>query len=213
MTTYHEAKKIHDSGTSEVQPGSHSLDRLAEDLGLNSLSLNPTSTEQGIQTVEQEYHKYISAEQDRFECNPFKYWEVRFIYYLYQHEWLDINGPLKIERNLFPTVFLMAMDYLPIQASLVPCEHVFSSSAKTDTKKCNRIGPVLMEALQMLKFSLKKLHLNFTEGWQMDYNSILHQDDPDIVDVGQGQNLNIMTIKSIVDKEDTTYASQVVVYN
>lgn len=107
----------------------------------------------------------------------------------------------------------MAMDYLPIQASSVPCERVFSSSAETDTKKRNHIGPVLMEALQMLKFSLKKSRLNFTEGWQMDYNSILHQDDPDIVDVGQGQNLNITTIKSIVDKEDTTYASQVVVYN
>jgi hAT family C-terminal dimerisation region len=50
------------------------------------------------------------------------------------------------------------MDYLPIQASAVPCEWVFSSSAETDTKKRNRIRPELMEAIQVLKFALKKSH-------------------------------------------------------
>jgi hypothetical protein len=54
------------------------------------------------------------------------------------------------------------MDYLPIQASAVPCERAFSSSAETDTKRRNRIRPELMEALQVLKFALKKSRLNFT---------------------------------------------------
>jgi hypothetical protein len=54
------------------------------------------------------------------------------------------------------------MDYLPVQASSVPSERVFSSSAETDTKKRNRIKPELMEALQILKFALKKERLNFT---------------------------------------------------
>jgi hypothetical protein len=58
------------------------------------------------------------------------------------------------------------MDYLPIQASAVPCERVFSSSAETDTKKRNRIKPELMEALQILKFSLKKTRLDFTSHLQ-----------------------------------------------
>jgi len=59
----------------------------------------------------------------------------------------------------------MAMDYLPIQASAVPCECIFSSSAETDTKRRNHISPPLMEALQMLKFHLKKECLNFTATW------------------------------------------------
>ena len=59
----------------------------------------------------------------------------------------------------------MAMDYLPIQVSAVPCERVFSSSAETGTKKRNHISPLLMEALQMLKFCLKKDRLNFLAGW------------------------------------------------
>ena len=57
------------------------------------------------------------------------------------------------------------MDYLPIQASSVPCERVFSSSAETMTKRRNRISPILMEALQMTKFFLKQERLDFTCGW------------------------------------------------
>jgi hypothetical protein len=57
------------------------------------------------------------------------------------------------------------MDYLLIQATSVACERVFSSAKETDTAKRNRISPVLMEALQLLKFSLKKQRLNFMEGW------------------------------------------------
>ena len=57
------------------------------------------------------------------------------------------------------------MDYLPIQATSVPCEHMFSSAKETDTKKQNRMSPLLMEALQLLKFSLKKERLNFMDGW------------------------------------------------
>jgi hypothetical protein len=72
----------------------------------------------------------------------------------------------------------MAMDFLPIQATAVPCERVFSSSAETDTKRRNRINPQLMEALQMLKFKLKKNRLNFTAGWITEEKE-LKEDDPD----------------------------------
>jgi hypothetical protein len=57
------------------------------------------------------------------------------------------------------------MDYLVIQVMSMPCECVFSSAKETDTAKQNKISLVLMEALQLLKFSLKKQCLNFMEGW------------------------------------------------
>src|SRR5260370_32077671 len=75
-------------------------------------------------------------------------------------------GTIQINKVEFQTLFGIALDYLPIQASSVPCERVFSSAKETDTLKCNRIHPVLMEALQTLKFSLKKERFNFTGGWQ-----------------------------------------------
>jgi hypothetical protein len=71
----------------------------------------------------------------------------------------------------------MAMDYLPIQASSVPSERIFSS-AETNTKKRNQIGPLLMETLQMLKFHLKKEHLNFTNAWITSEAHML-QDNPE----------------------------------
>lgn len=57
------------------------------------------------------------------------------------------------------------MDYLPVQATSVPCERMFSSAKDTNTAKRNRISPILMEALQMLKYSLKKERLDFMKGW------------------------------------------------
>jgi hypothetical protein len=79
---------------------------------------------------------------------------------------------------VFPTLFAIAMDYLLIQPSAVPCERIFSSSTETDTKKRNCINPLLMEALQILKFHLKKERLNFIEGWAV-IESQLIEDDPD----------------------------------
>jgi hAT family C-terminal dimerisation region len=48
------------------------------------------------------------------------------------------------------------MDILPIQASSVPCERVFSSSKETVTARRNLLSPETMEALQLLKFSTKQ---------------------------------------------------------
>ena len=73
----------------------------------------------------------------------------------------------------------MALDYLPIQASSVPSERVFSSSAETDMKRQNRIHPVLMEVLQMLKFSLKQQWLNFTDGWAITEDELQYYTDDD----------------------------------
>ncbi|EIW78982.1 hypothetical protein CONPUDRAFT_31368, partial [Coniophora puteana RWD-64-598 SS2] len=55
----------------------------------------------------------------------------------------------------YPLLFRVAMDVLPIQASSVPCERVFSSSKATATDTRNNLDPITMEKLQILKFSLR----------------------------------------------------------
>lgn len=125
---------------------------------------------------------------------------------------LNVDPFMQLKCAKFPTLFAIAMDYLPIQASVVPCEHVFSSSAKTNTKRRNRIGPTLMEALQMLKFYLKKKRLNFTEGWVVDYR-VLVEDDPEVVELsGAGQELDVSKIKAIIDNEEKPLSSEVSIY-
>jgi len=57
------------------------------------------------------------------------------------------------------------MDIIPIQASAVPCERVFSSAKATMSPRRNRISTNLMEAFQILKFSVRNGRtLSFTEG-------------------------------------------------
>jgi len=56
------------------------------------------------------------------------------------------------------------MDVLPAQASAVPCERVFSSSKETCTLRRNRVSRVLLEALQVLKYSYRSDRLSFVEG-------------------------------------------------
>ena len=73
---------------------------------------------------------------------------------------------------MWPTIFWGAPDYLLIQASAVLLEPIFSSSTETDTKKRNHINPILMESLQMLKFTFKKAHLDFTGGWITPEHSV-----------------------------------------
>jgi hypothetical protein len=90
-----------------------------------------------------------------------------------------------MHRDDFPTLFAIAMDYLPIQASSVPCERAFSSSAETDTVRRNKISPVLMEALQMLKFGFRNEPFNFTEGLITDEQDMIipldATNDPDLL--------------------------------
>lgn len=63
----------------------------------------------------------------------------------------------------------MAMDILPIQGSAVPCERVFSSAKETMTARRNSLSPLLMEALQLLKFSFRAGHsLDFTDWLKED---------------------------------------------
>jgi hypothetical protein len=69
---------------------------------------------------------------------------------------------VQLHREEFPTIFAIAMDYLPIQASSVPCEQAFLSSSETDMVRQNCISPILMEALQMLKFAVWNTLINFT---------------------------------------------------
>src|ERR1700687_5518960 len=78
----------------------------------------------------------------------------------------------------------MAMDYLAVQATSVPCERVFSSAKETDTAKRNRISPLLMEALQMSKFWLKKQRLNFMDGWATSEADMSPRSKPMLSDLG-----------------------------
>ncbi|THH23039.1 hypothetical protein EUX98_g8138 [Antrodiella citrinella] len=121
--------------------------------GLNLIS-KPTESDDGP-TIEQEYQSYITSRLSEQSTDIFLFW--------------------KNNESTHKRLYKMAMDYLPIQATSVPSERIFSSSGETDTKKRNRLTPAVMEALQVLKFMYKSETLNFTGGWASTEKSILNE--------------------------------------
>ena len=77
----------------------------------------------------------------------------------------------------------MAMDYLPIQTSSVPCERAFSSAAQTDTRNRNRLSTSVTEALQILKHYYKAERgtvMDFVQPWltpEEDMKAVLSSED------------------------------------
>ena len=55
---------------------------------------------------------------------------------------------------------------MPVQATSVPSERIFSASKQTTTARRNHLGPKIMEAMQILKFEAKnqRKEVNFTKG-------------------------------------------------
>ena len=61
-------------------------------------------------------------------------------------------------------MYRVALDILPVQASSVACERVFSSSKETITMRRSCLSVELMEILQFLKYTYRQDRLNLMEG-------------------------------------------------
>jgi hypothetical protein len=60
------------------------------------------------------------------------------------------------------------MTILAIPTTSVPSERIFSSSGQTNTAAHNRLSPILMEALQILKFNRRNNILDFSSAIRDD---------------------------------------------
>ncbi|KAI6022323.1 hypothetical protein BKA83DRAFT_4493604 [Pisolithus microcarpus] len=64
----------------------------------------------------------------------------------------------------------------------------------------NRISPILMEALQMLKFFLKKEHLDFSKGWGvLQKDMLVDEDDDDLLAAIVDKNASEDSLAQAVD--------------
>jgi hypothetical protein len=67
------------------------------------------------------------------------------------------------KQGVYPLLWKIALDVLPVQASAVPCERVFSSSKETDALRRSSLSPIVMEILQVLKYIFRNDRLSFTD--------------------------------------------------
>lgn len=77
-------------------------------------------------------------------------------------------SPLQTSKRKYKLLYCFALDVLPVQASSVLCELLFSSSKETDTLRRSNLSPrmiLMIEMLQILKFSYRSERLDFNNGW------------------------------------------------
>ena len=77
-------------------------------------------------------------------------------------------------------IFRVVLDILPVQASSVACEHVFSSSKETITMRRSCFSPLLMEILQFLKYTYRQEQLDLIEGLLSSEKEMLKLDVPSV---------------------------------
>ncbi len=64
---------------------------------------------------------------------------------------LQMNLPcLKVNEQAYPLMFSVAIDIWPVQASLVPCEHLFSSGKETCTDDKTTLFQSYLRFLEVL---------------------------------------------------------------
>lgn len=83
---------------------------------------------------------------------------------------------------MYPLLYHIALDVLPVQASAVPCERVFSSSKETDTNRRANLSSEKMEQLQILKYGYRSERLSFTDDLVCTETEVCILDvDPEII--------------------------------
>lgn len=124
-------------------------------------------------TVIEEFESY-NREVSPDNTDPLQFWQVSIRTNLFRV--MGFKNYFQSNKQRWKTLYAMAMDYLSAQASSVPSERIFSSSAETDTARRNSLSSNMMEALQMLKFALKQRRnsqdYNFLADWVTSMESL-----------------------------------------
>ena len=87
------------------------------------------------------------------ETDIILWWQVRK---LFLFNLIVLNVLYYKQQNnhkLYPTLGRIALDILPIPASSVPCERLFSAAKEIADDRRSRLGPKTFEELQIMKFA------------------------------------------------------------
>ncbi|KAG9079545.1 hypothetical protein FRC06_007675, partial [Ceratobasidium sp. 370] len=93
----------------------------------------------------------------------------------------DIVSQWRALQHMFPLIHRLAMDILPVQASSVSSERVFSSSKLTCTQERSRMAVGTVESLQVLKHSLKRPRAQGLDTRTLDFMSKLEAFGDEII--------------------------------
>ncbi|KIJ93041.1 hypothetical protein K443DRAFT_112663 [Laccaria amethystina LaAM-08-1] len=110
---------------------------------------------------------------------------------------------LQERKHDYEIFYWAAMDVLPMQASSVPCERIFSSSKETDTLRRSQLSAEMMEMLQMLKFQFRSERLDFNNNWVSSEGDLSVMDiSPEVVE-GMISDQRISDLDELIDSSFT----------
>ena len=176
----------------QSDPIEPSVEQLMDTYGLDDEDGAVWSDAAGdTQSIEQEFQAYIMEPQSNHTDRLHALLEGESLSTISIHLIMSVIPQLCKES--FPTLYAMAINYLPIQASSVSCKRAFLSSSEMDMKKCNRINDLLMEALQMLKFVLKWDHLSVNKCFPNTVKKDMDYDDLTLVCTSDALPTDILT--------------------
>ena len=122
---------------------------------LRQESVKRTKEAQGWQAELWRYRWYLDEADVDKDTDLVKLWQV-----CYPSLPLTISLTYELSTSFlkeigsgFPTIQQIALDILPVQASSVPCERLFSASKQTATDRHARLGSDRFEELQLMKFA------------------------------------------------------------
>lgn len=106
----------------------------------------------------------VKAELDKYKQDPLAgadinlmvFWKVSTRAIQSHSNHLLISPCPQENREEYPLLYRVALDILPVPASAVASERVFSSSKETDRLRRSRLSGAMMEVLQVIKYSLKQ---------------------------------------------------------
>jgi hypothetical protein len=100
-----------------------------------------------------EVHKYSKTLKAGVSprTNVVKWWQVHCYNVPPSIAHSFVNIDIQDHAKEYPTLVRMALDILPIQASSVPCEHLFSSSKQVVTEHHSHMGSDCFKELLIMK--------------------------------------------------------------
>ncbi len=108
-----------------------------------------------LAAVKAELHRYKEDRLSGPNINLKSFWKVSRATLSILRLPLIMSCP-QDHREEYPLLYRVALDILPVPASAVASERVFSSSKETDRLRRSRLSGAMMEVLQVIKFSLKQ---------------------------------------------------------